>query len=95
MSFAELIPALQALPRADKLRVIQFLAGDLARQKDAELFPAEASCPTWSPFHAFDAAKTLMQMLEQVCGTKPKQSGWPLKPMPGGRVECRDVQLVE
>jgi hypothetical protein len=63
MSFAELIPALQALPRADKLRVIQFLAGDLALDEGAELLPAGASCPTWSPFDAFDAAKTLMQML--------------------------------
>ncbi len=69
MSFAELIPALQALPRGDKLRVIQFLAGDLARQEEAELFPAGASCPIWSPFDAFDAAKTLMQMLEQERGT--------------------------
>jgi hypothetical protein len=65
MSFAEMMPELQALPRADKLRAIQFLATELAREERVDLLPAGASCPIWSPFDAFDAARTLMQLLDQ------------------------------
>ena len=65
MSLAELMPALQALPRADKLQVIQVLAADLAREEAAALIPAGASCPIWSPFEAFDAARVLMDLLEK------------------------------
>jgi len=65
MSFTELVPALRGLPKADKLRVIELLAGDLAREENAEQLPAGASCPIWSPHNAFDAARTLMQLLEQ------------------------------
>ena len=65
MSFAELMPVLQALPRGDKLLVIQFLAANLAQEEAADLLPSGASCPIWSPYDAFDAARTLMQLLEE------------------------------
>jgi hypothetical protein len=65
MSLVELVPALQALSRADKLRVIQLLAADLAREESSEPFSSGAFCPVWSPFDAFDAARILMQLLEQ------------------------------
>jgi hypothetical protein len=65
MSLAELMPALQALPRADKLQVIQVLAADLAREEAGELVPPGASCPIWAPFDAFDAAQVLLQLLEK------------------------------
>jgi hypothetical protein len=65
MSLAELMAALQALPRADKLQVIQVLAADLAREEAAGLLPPGASCPIWSPFEAFDAARVLLELLEK------------------------------
>jgi hypothetical protein len=64
MSFAELLPTLQTLPRPDKLRVIQFLVADLSRQEGIEL-EAGAAYPIWTPFGADEAARTLMQLLEQ------------------------------
>ena len=33
MTAAELLPSLQALPRSEKLQLIQLLAGDLAREE--------------------------------------------------------------
>jgi hypothetical protein len=65
MSLAEMMPELQALPRADKLRAIQFLAAELAREENVDFFPPGKSYPIWSPFDSFDAARTLMQLLEQ------------------------------
>ena len=65
MSLAEMVPDLQALPRADKLRVIQLLAAELAREEGMDVIPVGASCPIWSPFDAFDAANSLMHLLEQ------------------------------
>jgi hypothetical protein len=63
MTLAELIPALHELPRADKLRIVQFLAADLV-QEEAGLLP-NAEYPVWSPYDAHDAAATLTQYLEQ------------------------------
>jgi len=65
MTFTELLPVLQTLPRADKLRVIQILAADLAPEEGPELLPPGAASPIWSPFEAYDAAHTLMQLLEE------------------------------
>ena len=64
MSLAEILPNIQALPRADKLRLIQFLAQDLA-EADAPLtlVPGDVY-PVWSPYDAFDAADTLLGVLE-------------------------------
>jgi hypothetical protein len=59
-----LLPALHALSRADKLRVIQHLAGDLAQDEGVPMFEAGVSCPIWTPLEAYDAAASLMKMLE-------------------------------
>ena len=63
MSLTELFPAIKMLPRADKLRLMQFLVIDLA-QEGIPLLAAEAEYPIWTPLHAFDAAETLLQMLQ-------------------------------
>lgn len=62
MSLAELLPDVRSLARADKLRVIQFLAQDLA---EAEVLSLVASqfCPLWPPAQPFDGAETLLQVL--------------------------------
>ncbi len=65
MSLAELLPTVQALPRADKLRLIQFLAGELAREEGAPLIKDGGSYPVWTPLDAFDAGATLLEFLEK------------------------------
>jgi len=63
MTLAELLPALHGLPKCEKLRAIQLLAADVAREDGEMLVPSEAAYPVWSPFDAFDGAATLMRML--------------------------------
>jgi hypothetical protein len=64
MSLAELVPAVKMLPRADKLRLMQFLVIDLAQEEGVPLLAADADYPIWTPLYAFEAAETLWQMLE-------------------------------
>jgi len=65
MSFDELIPVLQELPRADKLRVIQLMAFELAKEDDTSLFGHRAEYPVWSPYQAFEAADALLNLLRE------------------------------
>lgn len=65
MSLAELMPILQNLPRQDKLEVVRYLMSDLTRREGVELLQNGATYPVWTPFDAFDAAKSLQQMLDQ------------------------------
>ena len=60
----ELLPALHALSRGDKLRVIQQLAVDLAQEEGVPFFEAGASYPIWTPLEAYDAEASLMKLLE-------------------------------
>ena len=64
MSLTELFPAVRTLPRADKLRLMQFLVIDLAQEEGVSLVAADAEYPIWTPLYAFEAAETLLQMLE-------------------------------
>ena len=63
MLLTELFPAVKMLPRADKLRLMQFLVSDLAQDEGVPLLTADAEYPIWTPLHAFEAAETLLQML--------------------------------
>lgn len=63
MSLNELLPTLKGLPRADKLRIMQFLISELAREEGA-LLEADAQYPVWSPYDSFDAAGTLLNALK-------------------------------
>jgi hypothetical protein len=65
MTLAELVPALQELPRDDKLELIRMLVTDLTRHEGIELLESGASYPVWTPLDAFDAARSLQQMLDQ------------------------------
>jgi hypothetical protein len=65
MSLAELMPALQNLPRNDKFEVIRFLVSDLTRQEGIECLQSGASYPIWTPLEAYDAARSLQQVLDQ------------------------------
>ena len=64
MSLTELFLAIKMLPRADKLRLMQFLVIDLAQEESISLLSAGAEYPIWTPLNAFDAADTLLQMLQ-------------------------------
>jgi len=64
---AEVLPELQSLSRADKIRVIQFLAQQLERDEDGLIEPGR-SYPIWSPDRAFSAAAILLDELETDTG---------------------------
>ena len=60
----ELLPKIQSLPKADKLRLMQFLVSEIAREEGVMLQPDEAY-PLWTPYDAFEAADTLLHLLEE------------------------------
>ncbi|MGC1376778.1 MAG: Arc family DNA-binding protein [Anaerolineales bacterium] len=64
-SLTELFPVVQSLPHADKLRLMQALAAELARDEGIPLMEDAADYPVWSPYNAFDAAATLLQALDE------------------------------
>jgi hypothetical protein len=64
MSLTELFPTVKQLPRADKLRLMQFLVVELAQEEGIALLTAGAEYPIWTPLNAFGAAETLRKMLE-------------------------------
>jgi hypothetical protein len=64
MSLTELFPDIKMLARADKLRLMQFLVADLAQEEGIPLLSGDAQYPVWTPLHTFEAADTLLQMLQ-------------------------------
>ncbi len=69
MSLAELVPMVQTLPRADKQRLAEFLAEELANGGcDPELDLISSSPQiVWSPFDdSHEAAAVLLDMLRKV-----------------------------
>jgi hypothetical protein len=65
MSLSELLPKVQALPRADKLRLIQMMVVDLAREEGVPLIEVGTPYPVWSPHHAFEAAAAMLKALDE------------------------------
>lgn len=68
-ALADILPSVCALSRADKLRLLQLVAVELAREEGASLIEVGDSCPVWTPLHAFDAADVLLRELKE--GTAP------------------------
>ena len=64
MTLSEILPTIQSLPRADKLRLIQLLAADVARDYGIVLDVAEKIVPIWSPHDSFQGAATLLSVLD-------------------------------
>ena len=64
MTLSEL-PSLHARLRADKLRLIQLLAADVASEDRISAADADTTYPVWSPHGAFDGAATLLRVLEE------------------------------
>ncbi|MBD1840243.1 hypothetical protein H6F78_22400 [Coleofasciculus sp. FACHB-64] len=65
MNIVELMPTLRSLSRADKLKVMQFLVLELAKEEDALLLEAGGIYPVWSPYNSHEAAQKLAQLLEE------------------------------
>jgi hypothetical protein len=65
MSLNELLPTVEELPRADKLRLMQWLAAQLAKEEGVPLLSPDVEYPVWSPYDAHQAAATLAAFLEQ------------------------------
>jgi hypothetical protein len=65
LTLAELIPAAQSLPAADKLKLIRVLAEDLDAGNDiSPLIPDKVYCiPT--PYNVFGTGQALMDAMEQ------------------------------
>ena len=61
----ELLSKVQSLPRADKLRLMQFLVFELAREEGVTLLQPDEEYPIWTPYSAFDAATTLLTSLRR------------------------------
>ena len=65
MTLTELLPTVHALPRGEKLRLIQLLAADVPREESAALDVADQTVPSWSPYAAFEGAATLLRVLDE------------------------------
>ncbi|UFP93937.1 hypothetical protein [Gloeobacter morelensis] len=63
MALSELLPALQALDRSDKLRAMQFLLQELSKEEASGRLDA-TEYSVWSPHEAFEAAGTLLALLK-------------------------------
>lgn len=63
MVSTELLFTLGGLNRADKLYVMQVLISELAQQ-ETDLIKPDLSYPVWSPYDAFEAADTMLKVLQ-------------------------------
>jgi len=57
-----LFTELSQLDRADKLRIMQFLIIELAKE-EGSLLKNNAQYPVWSPYNSYEAAGTLLNLL--------------------------------
>jgi hypothetical protein len=64
MTLKELLTPLGNLDRADKIRAMQFLVSEIAKEEEA-LMDTSATYPMWTPYDSFGAAKTLLQALKE------------------------------
>ncbi|MBD2448648.1 hypothetical protein H6G76_16105 [Nostoc sp. FACHB-152] len=63
MTTVDLFSTLKNLPRAEKLKVMQFLIAELAKEEEPTL-QAGATYSLWSPLNSHEAAHKLSQLLE-------------------------------
>ena len=65
MSLAEVVPILKMLPREERKQLAELLNRDLANEELAEelSFLSKSPQEVWSPFDAYEAAETLLEVL--------------------------------
>ena len=61
MSLIELLTTARALCRADRIRLVQCLIADLAREEGITPLEEGTAYPIWTPLHAFEAAATMLE----------------------------------
>ncbi|MGH9427986.1 MAG: hypothetical protein ACRD2L_17010 [Terriglobia bacterium] len=61
MSLIELLTTVRALCRADRIRLVQCLIADLAREEGITPLEEGTAYPIWTPLHAFEAAATMLE----------------------------------
>ena len=64
MVSAELLKTIQKLERKDKLYLMQVLISELANEESG-LIKSDLSYPIWSPYDAFEAADTMLEVLNR------------------------------
>jgi hypothetical protein len=64
MSLTELLSSVRSLTHQDKLRLLQFLAGELSREEDALEITPGAHYPVYTPYGCFEAAEAMRRVLE-------------------------------
>ena len=62
MLWTDLLPNLKELSRVDKLRVMEFLVVELAKDEGTLLKP-NATYPIWSPYDSYQAAQQMLELL--------------------------------
>jgi hypothetical protein len=66
MTLTDILPSLQKLSHQEKIRAIQFLATELAKdERDSVVLENGKTYEIWSPYDAFSAEKVLADMLSQ------------------------------
>jgi hypothetical protein len=65
MSGAELQSTVKRLSRVEKLKLIQFIVSELAKQEKTATLKNSETYPIWSPYDAFEAADTLYNELKK------------------------------
>ena len=71
MTLTEILPSLQKWSHQEKIKAIQFLATELARnEQNPDLLENGKTYEVWSPYDAFAAEKTLTDMLQEHLQTK-------------------------
>lgn len=65
MSLSELLPSIHALPREDKVQLTHLLVNELAQTISETTIEGRQAYEIWSPYDSFDAAKLLMDYVEQ------------------------------
>lgn len=63
MSLNELLTTARTLCRADRIRLVQHLVADLAREEGITAIEEGAAYPISTPLHAFEAAATMLEVL--------------------------------
>ncbi|KYC40414.1 hypothetical protein WA1_26750 [Scytonema hofmannii PCC 7110] len=65
MSIADLLPTLQKLSRADKLKVMQFLVQEMATVEEILSLQPGETYHVWSPYNSHKASQKLATLLKE------------------------------
>lgn len=65
MSLVEVMPAVRALSRTEKLRLVELIASELSREGGSVAAETETGSSAWSPCASFEAAHVLLRALKE------------------------------